>query len=308
MTCVIKSVGLLSRYRRHKRCTINKRENGMNEMKKIIMFFVITFAWAWIIWLPFVLPYFGLYEMTETLEGLLMLAVMLGAFGPLVSAVILTYAESGKAGVKAFFKKCFDFKIKPIYYLIAVVAALGITAFAHYFTNLTGIDTLPVNLLPEDITIPLYILVLPYLLMLFVLGGGQEEFGWRGYVQDRLQDKIGIIKASLIIGFLWGLWHAPLWLIPGEGHSYYSLVAFILYTTSWSLILGIIYNLSGKKFVIAWILHSVSNLSVPLFPVLFLEDVPQPGYWVWAISNVLVSVGLGIWFYYRQKRMVEQPL
>lgn len=271
-------------------------------MRKIVLFFIITYVWAWIIWLPYILPYFGLYEMNEVLEGTLMLAIMISAFGPLVSAVILTYKDGKWSAVKSFFKKCLQFNIKPIYYLYAVVFALGITMFAHYFTNLTGIDTLPNNLVPEGIDIPLYILVVPYLLMLFILGGGQEEFGWRGYVQDPLQEKIGIIKASLIIGFLWGFWHAPLWLIPGEGHSYYSLIAFLLYTTSWSLILGIIYNLSGKKMVIAWIMHAVSNLSVPLFPVLFLEDVPQPGYWVWAISNVVVALFLGVWFYRKQTK------
>lgn len=277
---------------------------GWNGMKKIVLFFTITYVWSWIIWLPFVLPYFGFYEMPETLNELLIVAVMLGAFGPLVSALILTYKDGGKPAIKQYFKKCLNFKIKPIYYIIAIIAAFGITAFAHYFTNITGIDKLPNTLLPDDIAIPMYVLVLPYLLMLFILGGGQEEFGWRGYVQDPLQDKIGIIKASLLIGFLWGFWHSPLWLIPGEGHSYYSLSAFILYTTSWSLILGIIYNLSGKKMVIAWMLHAFSNLSVPLFPVLFLEDVPQPGYWVWAISNTVVALLLGIWFYNRQKKTV----
>ncbi len=274
-------------------------------MKKIVLYFALTYLWAWIIWIPFVLPYFGVYEMTETLEGLLMVAVMLGAFGPLVAALILTYKDGGKKAIKQFFKKCLNFKIAPVFYVIAIITALAITAFAHYFTNLLGIDNLPNTLLPEDITIPIYVLVLPYLLMLFILGGGQEEFGWRGYIQDPLQDKIGIIKASLLIGFLWGFWHAPLWLIPGEGHSYYSLAAFLLYTTSWSLIIGIIYNLSGKKMVIAWILHAVSNLSVPLFPVLFLEDVPQPGYWVWAISNTVVALILGIWFYNRQKKTLS---
>ncbi len=273
--------------------------------RKVISFFIITYLWAWVLWLPFVLPFFGLYEMTETLEGLVMIALMLGAFGPLAAALILTYREGGFRAIKTFFKRCFNFRIKPIYYVIAVALALGITAIAHYLTNILGIDTLPDSLIPSEISIPIYLLIVPYMIMMFLVGGGQEEFGWRGYAQDPLQDRFGIIKGSLILGLLWGLWHSPLWLIPNEGHSYYSLIAFLVFTTSWSLVIGIIYNLSGKKVVIPWIMHAINNLSVPLFPVLFLADVPQPGYWIWVGLNTITAIILVYWYQHKQKEVVE---
>jgi membrane protease YdiL (CAAX protease family) len=273
--------------------------------KTLKRYFIITFLWSWILWLPFVLPSFGVYDMTETLEGLLMPVVMLAAFGPLFSAMILTYQANGKTGLKQFFQKCLDVKIKPIYYVMAVVLGLVITAVAHYFTNIVGIDTLPNSLVPEELDIPLYILIIPYTLLLLFFGGGQEEFGWRGFAQEPMQDIFGVVKGSIIIGLLWSLWHGPLWLIPGEGHSYYSFFAFSLYATSWSLIIGLMYNLSGKKMVIAWIMHTIGNLSVPLFPVLFLEDVPQPGYWVWAILNAMVAIGFALWVYYRKREQLN---
>lgn len=269
--------------------------------KTIILFFVITYAWTWILWLPFVLPYFNLYEMTDTLEGLLMLAVMLGAFGPMIAAVILTYKEGKGHAVKAFFKKCLNFKVHWKYYIIAIILSFGITIIAHYTTTLLNISDLPNTLIPEDIGIPVFVLIIPYTLMIFVLGGGQEELGWRGFIQDPLQDKLGVIKASLLIGVLWGTWHAPLWLIQGEGHSYYSIIAFILYATSWSLVIGIMYNLSGKKVMIPWVMHTLANVSVPFFPVLFLEDKPQPGYWIWTGMNIIVAIIFGYWYYNKQQ-------
>ena len=272
--------------------------------KNVIQFFIITYVWSWIIWLPFVLPSFGLYEMTETLQGLVMPALMLGAFGPLAAALILTYREGGLKAIKAYFKRCLNFRMKPIYYVIAVVLALGITALAHYSANIFGMDALPNNLIPEEISIPIYILIVPYMIMMFLVGGGQEEFGWRGYAQDPLQDRYGIIIGSLILGLLWGLWHSPLWLIQNEGHSYYPLIAFLIFTTSWSVVIGIIYNLSGKKVVIPWIMHSINNLSVPLFPVLFLEDVPQPGYWIWVGLNAVTAIILALWFHHKRKAVL----
>jgi membrane protease YdiL (CAAX protease family) len=43
-----------------------------------------------------------------------------------------------------------------------------------------------------------------------------EELGWRGYLLKALQNK-KLLHASLIIGFVWGLWHFPLILL---GHNY----------------------------------------------------------------------------------------
>ena len=48
---------------------------------------------------------------------------------------------------------------------------------------------------------------------LFAFG---EEFGWRGYFLKALQGT-KLLPASLIIGFVWGLWHFPLILL---GHNY----------------------------------------------------------------------------------------
>ena len=43
-----------------------------------------------------------------------------------------------------------------------------------------------------------------------------EEFFWRGFLLKQLA-KFGWVRSSLIIGFIWGLWHAPLIL---QGHNY----------------------------------------------------------------------------------------
>ncbi len=273
--------------------------------RSIVLFFVITFAFSWILWLPFVLAGLGLFTFTETMEGLVMIAVIIGAFGPMISALILLRRSGGKQAIKDFFKEVLNFKIKPIYYVLAVLIPLVITVIAHYFTNLTGIDTLPSNLFPEGLGFSPWLLLVPYLLLMLTFGGGQEEFGWRGYAQKPLQNKFGILQGSAILGFMWGLWHLPLWFIPNEGHEYYSFFAFLLFTISFSVIIGILYNISGKKMVVPWVMHAVSNTAIPLFPVLFLASVPQPGYWVFVVTNILVAIGLAFW--YHTKKNIMQP-
>ncbi len=271
------------------------------ENKAIVRYFIYTYVWAWVLWLPFVLPTFGLYDMTDTLSSLLSVAVILGAFGPLVAATLLTYSQGKWVAVKAFYKRSLSLKTNWKFYVLAVFFALITTIIAHYGTGLLNIDTLPNTLIPTDLGVPVFVLFIPYTLMIFFVGGGQEEFGWRGFIQSPLQDKMGLIKASLLIGLLWGFWHAPLWLIEGEGHSYYPFIAFLLFTISWSVVIGILYNLSGKRLIIPWIMHTISNVSVPFFPVLFMADVPQPGYWVWVIVNITFAIVLGSWYMIHQK-------
>ncbi len=43
-----------------------------------------------------------------------------------------------------------------------------------------------------------------------------EELGWRGFLLQQFKE-MSFLKASLVIGFIWGIWHAPLILI---GHNY----------------------------------------------------------------------------------------
>jgi uncharacterized protein len=49
------------------------------------------------------------------------------------------------------------------------------------------------------------------LIVVALLGGGQEEPGWRGFALPRLQATRSPLRATVILGLLWGLWHVPLY-------------------------------------------------------------------------------------------------
>jgi uncharacterized protein len=48
---------------------------------------------------------------------------------------------------------------------------------------------------------------------IFTLG---EELGWRGFLYNETK-RLGVWKSNLLIGTIWGLWHAPIIL---QGHNY----------------------------------------------------------------------------------------
>lgn len=275
---------------------------SLNKERNVWLFFIITFLFSWLLWLPFVLSGFGVLKLSETISSLTTLAVMIGAFGPLVSAVILIGRKEGRIGVKKFFRQAFSFRSKLIYFAFAIFMPFLITAVAHYFVVFTGLDILPNNLFPEELTVPVIVLVVPYFLFILIAGGGQEEFGWRGFAQKPLQKQFGILLGSILLGIVWGVWHLPLWFMPGEGHAYYSFWAFLIYTMSTSVIIGWLYNASGKKLVVAWIFHAAGNVAVPFFPIMHMANVPQPGYWVWVSVSTFVAICVSVWYTKKLRR------
>ena len=252
-------------------------------------FFLLTFAYSWVIWIPSVLDGIGL-DLPFSVAEYTIVVVIIGAFAPMMAAITLVIRESGWKGTKAFLGQVFDFRFKPVYLVIALALPLLIHLIAHYLALAVGLDVAQ-TLFPTEIPLAPIILAIPYFILMLVIGGGQEEFGWRGYAQEPLQEKIGVIPASLVIGVIWGIWHLPLWFMAGDLHSAYSFLAFVMMTTSISIMYAWLYNSSGKKLIVVMFFHAMSNTAAPLLPFLHgIEGKPESAYWIYAAVNVLFGI------------------
>jgi membrane protease YdiL (CAAX protease family) len=89
--------------------------------------------------------------------------------------------------------------------------------------------------------------LVPYLgtfvMTLFFLGA-QEEPGWRGYALPRLQQRYTPVRATLILGVVWGLWHLP---VAGPAGAIVPFVLAFFYTY--------LYNRTGSV-LLAILLHA----------------------------------------------------
>ncbi|MGL4374076.1 MAG: lysostaphin resistance A-like protein, partial [Turicibacter sp.] len=87
-----------------------------------------------------------------------------------------------------------------------------------------------------------------------------EELGWRGFVQTELQKKYSPLRAALIVGFWWGIWHLPIWFTTGfmgvELVKY--IVFFMISVLSISIVMAACYNLN-KNLLIPIIIHQFFN-------------------------------------------------
>ncbi len=109
--------------------------------------------------------------------------------------------------------------------------------------------------------------------------------------------KIKYISRSSIYGTARGacqfpaLWHLPLWFMTGDLHSAYSFLAFVMMTTSISIVYAWLYNSSGKKLIVVMFFHAMNNTAAPLLPFLHgIEGKPESAYWIYAAVNVIFGI------------------
>lgn len=264
------------------------------EGRSPIVFFALTIAFTWLVWLPSIITGLGIDFGFEA-AAYNQLSILIGAFGPLAAAITLVVRRHGWKESWQFIRQAFDFRTRPIYFLLALAIPLGMHVITHYLAPILNIevaDSLMALIVPDGTpTWSVVLIGVVYFFFILFLGGGQEEFGWRGYAQQPLQERYGITKASLMIGAVWGIWHLPLWIMPGDDHSTYSFLAFLLMTTSQAVVYGWLYNASGQKLIIPLIFHAMHNTAPGPFPVLhMIPGQPETGFWLYAGVNIVAGL------------------
>jgi len=93
-----------------------------------------------------------------------------------------------------------------------------------------------------------------------------EEVGWRGFAQPRLQKRYGALKASILVGLVWGTFH--LWILP---ICHCMSVTDVLVTQYFRLIATAviyawIYNSTKGSLFLVMVAHAAHNITVDLMP------------------------------------------
>jgi hypothetical protein len=210
-----------------------------------------------------------------------------GTFGPLAAALAVTLAGEGRAGVIRLLKPLGFWRVNVLWYLVALfaTAVTVFTALGLYFAG--GGHRLVFNDLSQVyLVVPVFL----YVLFFSVLG---EETGWRGFALPRLQQRLGPLKASLLLGLIWGLWHIPLFGIPGNFHHHIPLGLFILQDVALAVVMTWIYNHTGGSLLLIHLFHAASNTTLGVLPVLPMDtwgDL-RPLY---LTLGLLIALALGI--------------
>lgn len=185
----------------------------------------------------------------------------LGALSASAAAFVLAATQNGWAGVRELFGRALIWRVNWRWWASALLfPVLPSVAALYVFSALGGPAPDWSNLKPIWTVVPIMV-------VLIVLAGFGEEFGWRGFALPRLQQRSSPLAASVIIGTVWGIWHIPLFLTDGTVQSEWLaqggwLVAVGGYTAfciAWSIQYTWVFNSTGGSVLLAAVMHGAGN-------------------------------------------------
>lgn len=221
----------------------------------------------------FAIPFWVVGSMTGSINGLPMnLPVSaLMVVCPAVAAVVLEYRQERTKGVKRLLARVFDCsRIQHKVWYIPMLFIIPMIGLLSYAT--LRIIGLPLSGPPTPWS------SLPFLLVLFFISAAFEEIGWMGYAIDPLQNRWGALRAGLIMGGVWGIWH----IIPliEAHHPPLWIACWFLGTVAARVIIVWVYNNTGKSMFGAIIIHALLNVIDSFLPNYDASYVPgMTGIW-----------------------------
>ena len=221
------------------------------DKKALIFFYVITFI------LSLVCDIFYIVTKIDVFLALLM-------WIPAVVGIICGkkfYGEERNLGLKR--------KIKPIFIILGVLIPVMYLVPSYLIAwKILGDPTIGLNTLAKTLsgadgingTAFAVIAFIPFVLVSALTAMG-EELGWRGFAYPVLEREFGPVKAVLINGILWALWHFPL-IIGGAYQSSvnlaYGLISFVICIMAMTIICCWTRSVSGSV-IPAVLLHATHN-------------------------------------------------
>jgi CAAX protease family protein len=216
-----------------------------------LKYVVIAFAFTWFFWGLTVLEGRGL------ISSLPVPALLLGAFGPMVAAVIVTAQEGGRAGLRSLLSRIVHWRVAPFWYGVAFLGPIVLTLGAMALHVVLGGQ--PPDLLAMIGALPTVLALSVYMIIQVGIG---EEIGWRGYALPKLQTGYSALVSSVILGVLWTLWHLPLFFNPATSYSNTPFWVFFVFLLPFPIVYTWIFNSTGGSVLLAMILHAVGNASI----------------------------------------------
>jgi uncharacterized protein len=244
--------------------------------KSYLTFFLLVYALS----IPF-------YVAGALAAGQLLPALPISALGficPSLAAAILVYRSNAWAGVSALLKRSFDFKRigRKAWLVPLILLQPGIMVLSYAVMRWTGVP-IPA---PQFSIWPALALFVA-----FFFGALGEELGWSGFVIDPLQDQLGALWASLIIGVVWTVWHyIPLLQVP---RSWEFIAWWSLGTLANRVIIVWLYNKTGRSVFVASVFHAMINLTWQLFPINGSYYDPRVTGLITAITAMVVVIVWG---------------
>jgi membrane protease YdiL (CAAX protease family) len=221
--------------------------------RTLFSFLALTFGLSWgpmSLFLLFAEQFTAVFGEMSTTNPFFLLAV----YAPGISGVFLVWWHYGLRGLGSFFRRLFFWRAPLQWWLFLM---LGVPVIVYAAAAITGTISDPFRFSP-------WVMVFPALVQSLLLGPMGEEFGWRGLALPLLQRRFSPFWASLVLGVVWALWHAPAFVMSGTPQSAWSFGPFFLGLIAITVIMTPLFNASRGSLLIAILYHL--NIMNPIFP------------------------------------------
>jgi uncharacterized protein len=181
-----------------------------------------------------------------------------GSLGPFLSAIITTLIFYKKDGLKKLFATLKYRRLNKKSLLLSCSPLLLFLVGWLLYPLLTGkwfsFDTTKEQFNLTN-TASYFGWALPFIAYALL-----EELGWRGFALPHLQTKFSAFKSTIILSFIWALWHAPFFLWRFN-LSVGITIGFFFGIFVGAIILTSIFNLSRGSVLAALIFHLTNNIA-----------------------------------------------
>jgi len=222
--------------------------------RRALVFLAFAFGITWCAW--GVLIVLSQSRATAYGEWPFMTLYVLGGLGPTIAAYIAVCLTRTAAPLSEFNQRVLRWRVPSVWYAVAIglPMALAFSAVGMALTlGLAAWSQLAIK--------PWY--VFPALFAMTIIGGGLEEFGWRGITQDAWGRALGPARAAWLIGPIWAVWHLPLFFLPGVSQYHGSFGPFLLGVMGNALLFGWLYSRT-RSILLCVFMHAASNAIVML--------------------------------------------
>jgi uncharacterized protein len=203
---------------------------------------------------------------------------------PMIAALILVGRESGVSGAKTFLSRALDYRrIKGVGWVLAALLLMPIMFLVAY-----GVLRLEGRALPDAQFFS--VAKIAAFAVMFFVGAIGEELGWQGYAYAGLRNGRSALKAALIIGVVWALWHVIPFLEMGRS------VAWTLWQCLGAIALRVIiiwlFESAGQSVFVAVLFHTTINVPWGVFTT--FEAYFDP-FVLLVILTLVALIVVGLW-------------
>src|SRR5437667_851280 len=222
-------------------------------------FLIILYPVSWILFLPAVLGKSGIGVLSIDIpaQASILLVTIIGLTG---TAFLVTRLADGRSGTRALRRSYFKVKAGVLWYFLALFGAPILLLVVALVVRGTGALN-PFGQHASQIPTAYFL----NLIVIAILISVWEEGAWTAFLTSRLQRRFGPVLASIVVAPLFGLIHAPLFLVNGgltDGRPQgiqileYAFYLLILFSVPMRILITWLFNSTGGSVPVIALFHA----------------------------------------------------